>query len=84
MSPRTLELTDRLYDYLLAVSLRKPAILQELRAVTTRHSAAQMQIAPEQGQFMALLVQLLGAQRAIEIGTFTGYSTLCVALAMPE
>jgi caffeoyl-CoA O-methyltransferase len=84
MSPRTLELTDRLYDYLLAVSLREPAILQELRAVTARHSAAQMQIAPEQGQFMALLVQLLGAERAIEIGTFTGYSTLCVALAMPE
>lgn len=84
MSPRTLELTDRLYDYLLAVSLREPAILQELRAVTTRHSAAQMQIAPEQGQFMALLVQLLGVERAIEIGTFTGYSTLCVALAMPE
>jgi len=84
MSPRTLELTDRLYDYLLAVSLREPAILQELRAVTTRHSAAQMQIAPEQGQFMALLVQLLGVERAIEIGTFTGYSTLCVALAMPD
>ncbi|TAD77398.1 MAG: SAM-dependent methyltransferase [Oscillatoriales cyanobacterium] len=84
MSPRTLELTDRLYDYLLAVSLREPAILQELRAVTARHSAARMQIAPEQGQFIALLVQLLGVQRAIEIGTFTGYSTLCVALAMPE
>ncbi|MBD2553712.1 class I SAM-dependent methyltransferase [Limnothrix sp. FACHB-708] len=84
MSPRTLDLSDRLYDYLLAVSLREAPILQELRQVTARHPAAQMQIAPEQGQFMALLVQLIGAERAIEVGTFTGYSTLSVALAMPD
>lgn len=84
MSPRTLDLNDRLYDYLLARSLREAPILQELRTVTGRHPAARMQISPDQGQFMALLVQLLGAERAIEVGTFTGYSTLCVALAMPD
>lgn len=84
MSPRTLDLNDRLYDYLLARSLRELPILRELRTVTARHPAARMQISPDQGQFMALLVQLLGAVRAIEVGTFTGYSTLCVALAMPE
>lgn len=83
MSKKTLGLNNQLYDYLLSVSLREPDILRQLRQETTRHSLAVMQIAPEQGQFMALLVQLLGATKTLEIGVFTGYSTLCVALALP-
>ena len=75
---------DRLYDYLLSVSLREPEILLKLREETARHPMSQMQIAPEQGQFMALLVQLMGATKALEVGVFTGYSALSVALAMPE
>jgi len=83
MSNQTLPLDDRLYDYLLSVSLREPAILTELRQETANHSASMMQIAPEQGQFMALLVKLMGATKALEVGVFTGYSSLCVALALP-
>jgi len=83
MSSRTLSLDDRLYDYLLANSLREPAVLAELRAETATLPGALMQISPEQGQFMQLLARLLGAKRCIEIGTFTGYSSLAVALALP-
>jgi predicted O-methyltransferase YrrM len=83
MAKRSLQLTDRLYDYLLAVSLREPEILQRLRAETARLPMAGMQIGPEQGQFMALLVRLIGARRCLEIGAFTGYSALVVALALP-
>lgn len=83
MSNRTIELSDRLYDYLLKVSLRESPLLAELRAETTKLPLGIMQIAPEQGQFMAMLAELIGARRAIEVGTFTGYSALCVALAMP-
>ena len=83
MANRSLTLTDALYDYLLQHSLREPAILAELRAETARMPVSAMQIAPEQGQFMALLVELIGARRTLEIGTFTGYSALCVALALP-
>ena len=83
MSSRTLSLDDRLYDYLLANSLREPAVLTELRAETATLPGALMQISPEQGQFMQLLARLLGAKRCIEIGTFTGYSSLAVALALP-
>jgi caffeoyl-CoA O-methyltransferase len=83
MSSRTLELTDRLYDYLLRTSLREPPLLAELRAETARLPMAGMQISPEQGQFMAFLVETIGARRTIEVGTFTGYSALCVALALP-
>jgi caffeoyl-CoA O-methyltransferase len=84
MSNRTLNLDDRLYDYLLKVSLREPAILQRLREETAQHPRAGMQISPEQGQFMQLLVQLMRAKTYLEIGVFTGYSSLAVALAMPE
>jgi|SRR5680860_228375 len=84
MSNRTIEINDRIYDYLLAVSVREPPLLARLREETAQDSAGGMQIAPEQGQFMALLVELLDARRAIEIGTYTGYSALCVAAAMPE
>ena len=84
MSNRTLAIDDRIYGYLLSASLREPAILERLREETASDSHSNMQIAPEQGQFMAFLVELLGIKRALEIGTFTGYSALSVALAMPE
>ncbi|NHC33996.1 class I SAM-dependent methyltransferase [Scytonema millei] len=83
MQKRSLGLDDRLYDYFLSVSLREPEVLYQLRQETANHPAAMMQIAPEQGQFMALLVQLLGAKKTLEIGVFTGYSSLSVALALP-
>lgn len=83
MSNKTLRLDQRLYAYLLSHSLREPEVLQQLRQETAQHPLQAMQIAPEQGQFMALLVQLMGAKRALEVGVFTGYSSLCVALALP-
>ena len=83
MSKKTLGLDNQLYDYLLSVCVREPEILQQLRQETNSHPSATMQISPEQGQFMALLVQLLGATKTLEIGVFTGYSSLCVALALP-
>jgi caffeoyl-CoA O-methyltransferase len=84
MSTQTLNLDDTLYRYLLDVSLREHPVLAELRAANRSHPRASMQIAPEQGQLMALLVKLIGACRTIEVGTFTGYSALAVALALPE
>nr|WP_238718516.1 class I SAM-dependent methyltransferase [Petrachloros mirabilis] len=72
-----------LYDYLLSVSLREPEILTQLRQETAQHPAGDMQTSPDQGQFMALLVQLIGAKKTLEVGTFTGYSTLWIALALP-
>lgn len=84
MTRRTLVLTDELYDYLLANSLREDALLGELRERTASMPLAGMQIAPEQGQFMALLVRLMGVRTALEIGVFTGYSSLCVAAALPD
>lgn len=83
MSNRSIGLDDRLYDYLLSASLREHPALARLRAETASHPKVNMQIAPEQGQFMALLVKLIGATRCIEVGVFTGYSSLAVALAMP-
>ena len=83
MSNRTLAIDDRLYQYLLEHSVRETPVMRELRELTLQHELARMQIAPEQGQLMALLVELLGAKRAIEVGTFTGYSALCIAQAMP-
>ncbi len=83
MSKKTLDLTDQLYDYLLSVSLSESEVLQKLRQETLQQPMSQMQIAPEQGQFMALLVQLMGAKKTLEVGVFTGYSALCVALALP-
>ncbi len=84
MANRTLNLDDALYEYVLSHSLREHPAQTALREATRTHPHAGMQIGPEQGQFMALLVRLLGARRAIEIGVFTGYSSLCVALALPE
>lgn len=84
MSNRTINLNDALYDYLLQVSVREPPLLQRLRAETATMREASMQIAPEQGQFMALLARLLGARQCIEVGVFTGYSSLCVAQSLPD
>lgn len=84
MSNRTLSIDDRIYDYLCDVSIQEPELLRQLREETAELEYSVMQISPEQGQFMSLLIKLMGAQRALEIGTFTGYSSICVASAMPE
>ena len=84
MSSRTLNLDDTVYQYLLSHSLREHPAQVALREATRTHPHAMMQISPEQGQFMALLIRLLGARRTIEIGVFTGYSALSVALALPD
>ncbi len=84
MTRRTSHLPDDLYAYLLDVSLREHDVLRKLREETAGLERSNMQIGPEQGQLMALLVELLGARKALEIGTFTGYSALAVALALPE
>ncbi len=83
MSTRTLGLSDELHTYLVHETMREPDVLRRLREETAGLEKANMQISPEQGRFMMLLVQLLDGRRAIEIGTFTGYSALCVASAMP-
>ena len=83
MTRKTVLMTDELHQYLLGVSLREPELLRRLREETARMAQASMQIAPEQGQFMALLVNLIGARRCLEVGVFTGYSSLAVALALP-
>lgn len=81
---KTIGIEQPLYDYLLSVSLREPEVLQQLRAETALLPLGVMQIAPEQGQFMALLVKLMGAKKTLEVGVFTGYSSLCVALSLPN
>lgn len=77
-------LHPNLYTYLLEHSLREAPILAELREVTAKVPGAQMQIAPDQGQFMAFLIKLLKVKRVLEVGTFTGYSSLVMALALPQ
>jgi caffeoyl-CoA O-methyltransferase len=84
MTRRTNHLPDDLYAYLLDVSLREHDTLRRLREDTAGLEKANMQIGPEQGQFFALLVELTGARTALEVGTFTGYSALAVALALPD
>ena len=84
MSNRTLQMTDKLYQYLLSVSLRESDVLARLREETAGITGAGMQISPEQGQFMTFLLRLMGAERTLEVGVFTGYSTLCTALALPQ
>ena len=85
LSNRTLSLDDRTHEYLLSVSVDEIELLRELRAETAAENKfSVMQISPEQGQFMALLVKLTGAKRALEIGTFTGYSSICIANALPD
>ncbi len=77
-------ITEELWEYMRRVTLREPDILRRLREETANHPQIQMQISPEQGQFMALLMHLIGARRTIEVGVFTGYSSLSVALALPD
>jgi predicted O-methyltransferase YrrM len=83
MSQSTLSITPDVHRYMLQHSLREPAILARLRAVTATMPMAQMQVSPEQGQLLQLLVRTIGARRCLEVGTFTGYSSLAVALALP-
>ena len=84
MSVRTTGLPDDVYQYILKVSSREAPVLARLRAATAPRPEAEMQISPEQGQFMALLANLVGARRCIEVGTYTGYSALAVAMVLPE
>lgn len=84
MTVRLLEITPKLYDYMLSVSSRETALMARLRDETAKLPGAGMQIPPMQGQFLAFLVSLIGARRGIEIGTFTGYSALWVASALPD
>lgn len=84
MTGHTLFLDDSLYAYLQRVSLRETPLLARLRVETQALPEARWQVAPEQGQLLAWLVSVIGARRVIEVGTFTGYSALCMAQAMPE
>ncbi len=84
MSTRSIGLSDALHQYLLDVSLREPDVMRRLRAETAQHPESDMQIALEQGQFMQLLVRLMDAKKTLEVGTFTGYSALAVALTLPD
>ncbi|TMB57806.1 MAG: methyltransferase domain-containing protein [Chloroflexi bacterium] len=83
MSTRSIGLSDELHAYLLKVGVREPMILSQLREETAALPESRMQISPEQGAFMALLVGLMSARSYLEVGTFTGYSSLAVAMAMP-
>jgi len=84
MTLRTNQLSPELYAYLLDVSVRESEPMRRLRAATADMPNSNMQIGPEQGAFLALLVELIGARRCLEIGTFTGYSALAVARALPD
>src|ERR1700753_3024982 len=83
MSTRTIPMDDRLYEYLLKVSLRESGIMRRLRMETAQMPSSGMQVSPEQAQFMSFLVGALGVRAALAVGTFPGYSSLAVALAMP-
>lgn len=80
---QVVSLTPRLYDYILS-NVREPEVLRELREETTRMRGSQMQVSPDQAQLLAMLVQILGVTRCIEVGVYTGYSSLAVALVLPE
>lgn len=84
MSNKSIGLSDELHEYLLSVSLRESDVMRELREETAEHPKSQMQVAPEQAQFFQLLVKLIGARRALEVGVFTGYSALAVARVLPS
>ena len=84
MSSTSIQLSEKVYEYLLGHSLRESTVCQQLREHTDAMPTATMQVSPEQGQFMAFLVELTGTRKAVEVGTFTGYSALCVAQALPE
>jgi caffeoyl-CoA O-methyltransferase len=84
MSNQSICLSDRLYQYLIANSVREADILTKLREETAQHPLVNMQVSPEQGQLMGLLVQSIGAKKCLEVGVFTGYSSLVVALNLPD
>jgi predicted O-methyltransferase YrrM len=84
MAEKFIRSSDALYEYILNHSVKEPEVLTQLREETANHPQARMQIAPDQGQFMALLIRLMNAKKALEVGVFTGYSSLSVALALPE
>ena len=84
MSTKTINIDEKLYEYLLNNSLREPKLLKKLREETALMHSGLMQISPEQGQFIWLFVRLIGIRRILEIGVFTGYSSLAMALALPE
>ena len=84
MPSQDLTIGDELWEYIRRVSLREPELLRKLREETAQYPNSNLQISAEQGQFMALLMRLIRARRTIEIGVYTGYSTLAVALALPD
>ncbi len=84
MANRSNGLNEELYDYLLSMGLREPDVLQRLRLATEKEKLSIMRSAPEQGQFMAMLIKLMGAKRVLELGTYTGYATLWMAQAIPD
>ncbi len=84
MSANTLNLTPAVYAYYQKMAFRDTEVLRKLREQTHKMSAGHMQISPEQGQLMALLVELMGAKKTLDVGVFTGYSALCVAMALPD
>jgi predicted O-methyltransferase YrrM len=84
MANKTLPLSTALHAYLVDHSVREADVLQRLRAETARDDMSMMQIGPEQGQFMQLLAKLMGARKCLEVGVFTGYSSLAVALVLPD
>src|ERR1700681_1267172 len=84
MPPKDLTIGDELWEYMRHVTLREPALLRRLREETAHYPNSNLQISAEQGQLMTLLMHLVGARRTIEIGVYTGYSALSVALALPD
>lgn len=84
MANCSIALNEKLYGYLLDTGLREPELLQRLRLATEREELSVMRSAPEQGQLMAMLIKLMGAKRILEVGTYTGYATLWMAMALPD
>ncbi len=82
MSNTTIQIDDKVYNYLLSVSLNEHKALKKLREVTSSIPGSRMQIAPDQGQFMGMIVKMIGAKKLLEIGTYTGYSSMVCAMAM--
>jgi len=84
MANKTLNLDKALYEYVLDIGLREPEVLRQLRAATEAEDMSVMRSAPEQGQFMAMLLKVMSAKRVLEIGTYTGYGTLWMAMGLPD
>ena len=83
MSRFSINLTEQVYEYLHSVTLREDEVMQRCRTETAQHKWAGMQISPEVGQLLTLLVKMLDARKIIELGVYTGYSSLCMARALP-